>query len=327
MNKTKSTTAWAISIYQPRYGYRWQIAQSTRQAIVQVISLGTLLILMLGQNAFAFSGLDAVNRISLAGGVSVQKDIPYGDEAMQDLDLYFPKPLSQSFEDKTAVTTSYPLVVFVHGGSWKNGSKEDYAFVGRSLAKAGYITAVIDYRKAPDYVYPDFVTDTAKAIAWSYHNAPSFFANPDKMAVMGHSAGAFNMMAAVSNADFLAPFGMKPNDIKAVIGIAGPYSYDFRRYGGSDAFSADADPNVIMPNYLVKGVQPKYLLLTAEKDKLVHDSDTQIMARALKAHGAVVTTGEIKGASHATSIGAMATPLQWLNDVRAQVLSYLSAEL
>lgn len=296
-------------------------------ATLKISCSAWLLVVSMGQGAWAFSGLNAVNRISLSGGVGVQTNIKYGDEPLQDLDLYFPKPLAQSFEQKTAVTAQYPLVVFVHGGSWKNGSKEDYAFVGRSLAKAGYITAVINYRKAPDHVYPDFVNDTARAIAWSYHNAPSFFATTDKLAVMGHSAGAFNMMAAVSNADFLAPFGMRPSDIKVVIGIAGPYSYDFRRYGGSEAFPVDADPNVMMPNYLVKGVQPKYLLLTAEKDRLVHDSDTVIMAQALKAHGAAVTTGEIKGASHATSIGAMATPLQWLNDVRAQVLDYLAAEL
>lgn len=279
------------------------------------------------QEAKAFSALNAVNRISSSGGVSVQKDILYGDEPLQDLDLYFPKPLTDQLNHQSAITTTYPLVVFVHGGSWKNGSKDDYAFVGQSLAKAGYVTAVINYRKAPEHVYPDYVNDTAKAIAWSYHNAPSFFANPNKMAVMGHSAGAFNMMAAVSNADFLAPFGMKPSDIKAVIGIAGPYSYDFRRFGSSDAFPKDGDPNKIMPNHLIKGDQPEYLLLTAEKDTVVHDSNTLIMTEALKAHGAQVTTGEIKGASHATSIGAMATPLQWLNNVRAQVLDYLAATL
>lgn len=279
------------------------------------------------QEAQAFSALNAVNRISLSGGVGVQKNIMYGDEPLQDLDLYFPKPLAQQMKSSQTITTNYPLVVFVHGGSWKNGNKDDYAFVGQSLAKAGYVTAVINYRKAPEHVYPDYVNDAAKAVAWSYHNAPSFFADPNKMAVMGHSAGAFNMMAAVSNADFLAPFGMKPSDIKAVVGIAGPYSYDFRKYGSAYAFPKNANPDAIMPNHLIKGAQPDYLLLTAEKDTVVHISNTEIMAKALKDYGAKVTVSEIKGANHATSIGAMATPLQWLNDVRAQVLNYLASEL
>ena len=63
------------------------------------------------------------------------------------------------------------MVVFVHGGSWENGNKEQYAFVGQSLAQAGYVTAVINYRKAPEHVYPDYVKDTAQAIAWSINNA------------------------------------------------------------------------------------------------------------------------------------------------------------
>ena len=51
------------------------------------------------------------------------------------------------------------------------------------------------------------------------------------------------------------------------------------------------------------------------------------MTHALKAAGVNVETGEITGASHATSIGAMAPPLRWVNDVRAQVLNYLDKTL
>ncbi|HAR75637.1 MAG TPA: alpha/beta hydrolase, partial [Psychrobacter sp.] len=93
-----------------------------------------------------------------------------------------------------------------------------YAFVGQSLAQAGYVTAVINYRKAPEHVYPDYVEDTAQAIAWSYKNAKRFHANPERFAVVGHSAGAFNAVAAIANEDFLKPYGIKPTDISAVIG-------------------------------------------------------------------------------------------------------------
>jgi len=51
------------------------------------------------------------------------------------------------------------------------------------------------------------------------------------------------------------------------------------------------------------------------------------MTQALKDYGAAVENGVIKGASHATSIGAMAPPLRWVNDVRAQVLGYLDKQL
>ncbi|MGB2047944.1 MAG: alpha/beta hydrolase family protein, partial [Psychrobacter celer] len=151
--------------------------------------------------------------------------------------------------------------------------------------------------------------------------------DPSRLAVMGHSAGAFNAVAAVANEDFLAPYGIKPTDIAAVIGIAGPYSYDFRKFSSATAFGPNATPDEVMPDRQIKGAQPPYLLLTAEKDKIVHVTNTIKMTEAFKKAGVTVETGEIEGASHATSIGAMAPPLRWVNDVRAQVLTYLDKTL
>ena len=290
-----------------------------------VLAVGS--IALASQSAQAFSPLAIVNGITSSGGVGVSKDILYGDEPSQDLDIYYPKPLAKAMKDQSAINNSYPMVVFVHGGSWESGNKEQYAFVGQSLAQAGYVTAVINYRKAPKHVYPDYVEDAAQAIAWSVKNATSLHADPSRLAVMGHSAGAFNAVAAVSNEDFLAPYGIKPTDIATVVGIAGPYSYDFRKFDSATAFASDATPDQVMPDRQIKGKQPPYLLLTAEKDKIVYESNTTKMTAALKNSGVTVETGEIEGASHATSIGAMAPPLRWVNDVRAQVINYLDKKL
>lgn len=296
-----------------------------KRAITAVIAIGG--IAFATQQAQALSALSIVNGLTASGGVTVSKNILYGDQPTQDLDIYYPKALSQAMKSQQTITNTYPMVVFVYGGSWETGTKEEYAFVGQSLAQAGYVTAVVNYRKAPEHVYPDYVEDTAQAIAWSYKNAASLHADPNRLAVVGHSAGAFNVVAAVSNEDFLAPYGIKPNDIKAVVGIAGPYSYDFRKFDSVTAFGKNATPDQVMPDRQLKGPQPPYLLLTAENDKTVYDTNTIKMTKALKDFGATVENGEIKGASHATSIGAMAPPLSWLNDVRAQVLTYLDKEL
>ncbi|WP_201510261.1 alpha/beta hydrolase [Psychrobacter alimentarius] len=297
----------------------------TKAGVTAALAIGG--VVLATQQAQALSALAVVNGITANGGVGVSKDILYGNEPLQDLDIYYPKPLTQAMKAESAITQTYPMVVFVHGGSWENGSKEEYAFVGQSLAQAGYVTAVINYRKAPEHVYPDYVKDTAQAIAWSHNNANSLHADPERMAVIGHSAGAFNAVAAIANEDFLAPYGMKPTDISAVIGIAGPYSYDFRKFDSATAFGPNATPDQVMPDRQIKGKQPPYLLLTAEKDKIVYDTNAIKMTEALKAAGVTVDNGVIKGASHATSIGAMAPPLRWVNDVRAQVLAYLDKRL
>lgn len=307
--------------------------QTTKTSTPKLITTGITTVLAVGgivlatQQAQALSPLAIVNGITSGGGVGVSKNILYGDEPLQDLDIYYPKSLTKAMKAESAITDSYPMVVFVHGGSWENGNKEQYAFVGQSLAQAGYVTAVINYRKAPEHVYPDYVEDTAQAIAWSIDNATSLHADPKKLAVVGHSSGAFNAVAAIANEDFLKPYGVKPTDVAAVIGIAGPYSYDFRKFDSSTAFAADATPDNVMPDRQIKGAQPPYLLLTAEKDKIVHVTNTIKMTQALKDAGVSVETGEIARASHATSIGAMAPPLRWINDVRAQVLAYLDKTL
>ena len=308
-------------VQRPKVG----MSKLVRVGVTTALAVGS--IALATQQAQALSALAIVNGITSNGGIGVSKDILYGDEPLQDLDIYYPKPLAQAMKTNTTIKQDYPMVVFVHGGSWESGSKEEYAFVGQSLAQAGYVTAVINYRKAPEHVYPDYVEDTAQAIAWSYKNAKRFHANPERFAVVGHSAGAFNAVAAVANEDFLKPYGIKPKDITAVIGIAGPYSYDFRKFSSVTAFATDATPDEVMPDRQIKGQQPPYLLLTAEKDKVVYATNTIKMTQALKAAGVTVQTSEIKGASHATSIGAMAPPLRWVNDVRAQVLSYLDKTL
>lgn len=282
-------------------------------------------------SANASPGLLLLNVVSPKGEVSVTKDLSYGSEVDQNLDIYYPKALAKAIRNNQNPKADYPLVIFVHGGSWESGNKEQYAFVGQSLAKAGYVTAVINYRKAPKFIYPAFVKDTAQAIAWSYHNADKFYADANKVAVIGHSAGAFNAVAAVSNADFLQPYGLQPSDIKAVVGIAGPYSYDFRKFSTRGVFPEAASPEQVMPDGLLKagssGKQPDYLLMTAENDKVVHLSNTTKMAQALTEAGATVVTEEIEKANHATSIAAMSTSLTWVNSVRPQLVNYLQQKL
>ena len=131
----------------------------------------------------------------------------------------------------------------------------------------------------------------------------------------------------MSNEDFLAPYGGSPDDIAAVIGIAGPYSYDFRKYGGSSAFANDATPDEVRLIDSLKGPQPPYLLLTAENDETVHDTNTVKMTQALKDYGAAVENGGSRVRVTPLVLGAMAPPLRWVNDVRAQVLGYLDKQL
>ena len=81
-----------------------------------------------------------------------------------------------------------PVVVFIFGGSWRDGDKEAYRFVGDALTARGIVTVIADYRLYPETSYPGFVEDTAAAVAWTYRNIARFGGDPHRIFITGHSA-------------------------------------------------------------------------------------------------------------------------------------------
>jgi acetyl esterase/lipase len=116
-------------------------------------------------------------------GASVeQNDVVYdarhGDAGK--LDLYLPPPDSKS----------HPAVMFIHGGSWSGGDKNHFAFAGPRLANSGFAVASINYRLVPDGRFPNDVEDCICALAFLRDHASDYDIDPDRIVVMGYSAGA-----------------------------------------------------------------------------------------------------------------------------------------
>ena len=114
-------------------------------------------------------------------GTKIFKNLPYVKDghSLQKLDLYLPEISSKE---------SLPLIVWIHGGSWKKGSKnmiERNAFV----LKHGFALASINYRLVPEHIYPAQIHDCKAAIRYLRKNARSFGIDPDKIGVWGSSAG------------------------------------------------------------------------------------------------------------------------------------------
>ncbi|MBC7648775.1 MAG: alpha/beta hydrolase, partial [Vitreoscilla sp.] len=137
----------------------------------------------------ACSAVDVLNATVPTDTYRNFSDLPYGNQPRQKLDAYLP---NQAKTDKTL-----PMVVFFYGGSWSTGDRADYRFVGEALASQGIIALVADYRLSPEVRYPVFLQDCALAMRWAFDNAQKYGADPARIFVMGHSAGAYNaaMMA------------------------------------------------------------------------------------------------------------------------------------
>ncbi|KAI0488545.1 hypothetical protein KFK09_028381 [Dendrobium nobile] len=110
----------------------------------------------------------------------VRRSIVYGDQPRNRLDLYLP----------TDSNGSKPVVAFVTGGAWIIGYKAWGSLLGRRLAERGIIVACIDYRNFPQGTISDMVKDASEGISFVCNNIASYGGNPDRIYLMGQSAGA-----------------------------------------------------------------------------------------------------------------------------------------
>src|SRR5579862_822645 len=119
-----------------------------------------------------------------------------------------------------------PVIIFFYGGAWRSGYKELYRYVGKALARRGYVAVVPDYRIYPEARYPDFVEDGARVVRWVKDNVSRFGGDPEKIFLQGHSAGAHIAAMLAIDARWLREVGLEPRrDIAGLIGLAGPYDF------------------------------------------------------------------------------------------------------
>jgi acetyl esterase/lipase len=113
--------------------------------------------------------------------ITVTKDVEFGkggDKALL-LDLYVPKEIKKPV----------PALIFIHGGGWQMGDKKDYTVYNIDYAVKGYVTATINYRLRQDALFPAAVEDCKCAVRWMRANAAKYNVDPDKIGVIGGSAG------------------------------------------------------------------------------------------------------------------------------------------
>ena len=230
------------------------------------------------------------------GGVTVERGVSYGEGPRRQLDIYRAK----------ASATPLPLVVFIYGGSWRTGDRSTYGFVGTPLAGLGAVVVVPDYRLYPEVGFPDFLDDNARAVAWAVAHARELGADPRRVFIMGHSAGAFNAAMLATDPRLLAGAGLDRTAIAGVIGLAGPY-----------AFLPTTDPDVIpifgpantpanQPAGHVDGRNPPLLLLHGNSDNTVRPANTRLLAAKVSEAGGCVESRIYPDVGHIGIITAFA---------------------
>ena len=135
---------------------------------------------------------------------------PDFDKERHILDVYAPRKAAPN-------AAAYPVVLFIHGGSWTSGNKNIYTFIGRRLAKQGVVAVLINYRLAPPVHVPEQAADCARALAWTVQNIKQYGGDPARVFVMGHSAGGGLAALLATDDALLATHGLPQNPVRGAI--------------------------------------------------------------------------------------------------------------
>ena len=261
-------------------------------------------------------GSYALNRLTPKQGYSVQKNVPYGLKARHRMDVY----------RSSSPRTERPLIVFVHGGAWMHGDKKDYGFVGEAFAKEGFDVAVINYHLAPEHIFPSSIDDLSLALNFMSQSQQKLQIAVENIVLMGHSAGAFNVMSALYHPQ---PYQLQSRDkIRAIIGLAGPYHFDYK--GDplcADAFDQELPFNQVMPYYFVQQNTIKHYLFTAANDNIVGLSNSTDLDAKLKELGNYSQLISVPRVGHITMIGSVSSLFSRFFSTKAQIMRALEDAL
>jgi acetyl esterase/lipase len=257
----------------------------------------------------------AANVPAVFGAYRRHPNIAYGAGPQHRLDVYVPNTLP---------VKPAPLVVFWHGGRWSFGDKADYRFVGAALAELGYVTVVANYRHYPEVKMPGFMDDAARAALWAFAHAGEFGADPHRLYLMGHSAGAHLAALVTLDPRYFAATGNPAPPIAGVIGLSGPYDFlplveaDVR-----DMFGPPQNYPESQPINFVRSDAPPMLLLHGLRDDTVWPKNSRNLATALSARGVPVTLRLYPKLLHADTVAALSLPARGRAPTLAEIAAFV----
>lgn len=256
-------------------------------------------------------GSITINGLTPKKGYSIRHNLAYGLKARQRLDLY----ISDRKQQK-------PLILFVHGGAWRHGDKSAYKFVGEAFSRFGYDVAVLNYHLAPEHKFPSYVTDLAVALNYLEQQQAKLGISTENIALMGHSAGAFNIASLLYHPEHY-DLTIKQN-IKALIGIAGPYHFDYKGDPLAEhAFEHDVPFDQVMPYYFVKNNSVKHYLFLAENDQIVKDKNSLDFKLQLEQQGNHCEIRVIPKTGHISIMGSVSSLFSRFFKTRSEIIEIL----
>jgi acetyl esterase/lipase len=140
----------------------------------------------------------------------VKRDIPYGNNPRQVLDVYAPPGAK-----------GRPVVFWIHGGGWQVGDKDDVQVKPKAFAEKGFVFVSTNYRLLPDVDMETIVRDVAHSIRWVHDHVAEYGGDPNRLLVMGHSAGAQLAALVCTDEKYLKDEGLSLSIVKGCVPVDG----------------------------------------------------------------------------------------------------------
>ena len=227
-----------------------------------------------------------------------------------------------------------PVVVFIHGGNWDSGNKNFYSFIGRRLARQGVVAVIINYRLAPQAQVSQMADDCTRALVWTAGHIREFGGDPQRVFVMGHSAGGGLAALLAADDTLFRKWGLAANPVRGAI-LDDPAGLDMYDYLQKMEYPNDAqylvafgkDPagwkQVSALYHLTQHTPPMLLLLGGETYPSISSSSARFRDR-LTALGHSPGYTVLPGKKHVP----MVLQLYWQhNIVYQQMLPFIGTQV
>lgn len=293
--------------------------------IVGWLLAGIVLLLMAGAGFWVWAirtqsvaTLDRIDAFYTSGKVEQSAPVAYG--SLPNQKVVVARPLGQAARPR-------PVVVFVHGGSWAKGDAADYAYVARNLAAEGYVAVSAGYRLVPGGEFPAMLQDGARALRWVSESIGAYGGDPQRIYLMGHSAGAYNIAMLALDPRWLESEGLPRSLIKGAIGLAGPYDFlPLDSESTRNAFGGAKDLRETQPVSFAGADAPPMLLITGDADQTVRPRNSRALADALTRAGQATEPVLVPGMTHGGIVMALSRPFAGDGTVKAAILEFLAAQ-
>jgi acetyl esterase/lipase len=225
------------------------------------------------------------------------KDVAFDSQLGPRLDVYSPE-----------TGDNYPVLVFVHGGSWKDYDKKLFAPVAMRLLPLGMVVVIPNYTLHPDAGYEQMATELAAALRWTLEEIQNYGGDPQRVILAGHSAGGHLSGLVLMDPRFLGAYGHSSDEICGWIGLSGVYDvraeYDYWANKGPE-------PKVILevmggeqhftqasPITHIRADLPPILLIHGDEDRTVPVEIAMNLQEALESAGAQSQLNLYRNAGH-----------------------------